>query len=60
MIRELGIKTQMIKEDVSFLLDAGLLEQIDEPDAGFYVFRTTEKGKEALRKFYQLVSDFFA
>ncbi len=58
-MRELGLKTQMIKEDVSFLQEAGLLEQIDEPESGIYVYQTTEKGKEALNRFYQLISNFF-
>ena len=49
----------MIKDDVSFLMAAGLLEQVDEPESGIYVFLTTEKGKEALNKFYQLISQFF-
>ena len=59
-MRELGLKTQMIKEDVSFLIEAELIEQVDEPESGIFVFRTTDKGKEALSKFYQLVSTFFS
>ena len=49
----------MIKEDIQFLLDAGLFQQIDAPEAGIYVFRTTEKGREALDQFYTLVTQFF-
>ncbi|MFW9920663.1 MAG: winged helix-turn-helix domain-containing protein [Candidatus Thorarchaeota archaeon] len=59
LMRELGLKTQLIKEDVAFLLEAELLEQVDEPETGIYVFLTTEKGKEALSRFYQLVSKYF-
>lgn len=59
-MRELGMKTQIIKEDLSFLQQAELLKQIDAPEVGIFVFRTTEKGKEALNKFYQLVTRFFA
>ena len=58
-MRMLGLKTQMIKEDLQFLLDAGLFEQVDEPDTGIYVFKTTEKGREALDQFYTLVTQFF-
>ena len=49
----------MIKEDIQFLLDAGLFVQVDEPEAGIYVFKTTEKGREALDQFYKLVTQFF-
>jgi predicted transcriptional regulator len=58
-MRELGLKTQMVKEDVMYLIEAGLIEQVDKPESGLYVYRTTEKGKEALVKFYQLVTRFF-
>jgi predicted transcriptional regulator len=58
-MRELGLKTQMVKEDVTYLIEAGLIEQVDEPKSGLYVYHTTEKGKEALFKFYQLVTRFF-
>ncbi|MFW9966321.1 MAG: winged helix-turn-helix domain-containing protein [Candidatus Thorarchaeota archaeon] len=59
LMRRLGLKTQMIKEDIQFLLDASLFQQIDAPEAGIYVFRTTEKGREALDQFYTLVTQFF-
>ncbi|MHA2380399.1 MAG: winged helix-turn-helix domain-containing protein [Candidatus Thorarchaeota archaeon] len=59
LMRHLGLKTQMIKEDLQFLLDADLFEQVDEPEAGIYVFKTTEKGREALDQFYTLVTLFF-
>jgi predicted transcriptional regulator len=59
LMRHLGLKTQMIKEDLQFLLGAGLFEQIDAPEAGIYVFKTTEKGREALDQFYTLVTQFF-
>jgi predicted transcriptional regulator len=58
-MRHLGLKTQMIKEDLDFLIVAGLFEQVDEPEAGIYVFKTTEKGREALEQFYILVTQFF-
>ncbi|MFX0107485.1 MAG: winged helix-turn-helix domain-containing protein [Candidatus Hodarchaeota archaeon] len=59
LMRHLGLKTQMIKEDIQFLLDAGLFEQVDAPEEGIYVFKTTEKGREALDQFYTLVTQFF-
>jgi predicted transcriptional regulator len=58
-MRQLGLKTQTIKEDLDFLVDAGLFEQVDEPESGIYVFRTTEKGQGALEQFYTLVTQFF-
>jgi predicted transcriptional regulator len=58
-MRHLGLKTQIIKEDIQFLLDAGLFVQVDEPESGIYVFKTTEKGREALDQFYTLVTQFF-
>lgn len=59
LMRHLGLKTQTIKEALDFLVDAGLFEQVDEPEAGIYVFKTTEKGREALDQFYTLVTQFF-
>jgi len=58
-MRHLGLKTQMVKDDLGFLVDAGLFEQVDEPESGIYVFKTTEKGREALDQFYTLVTQFF-
>jgi predicted transcriptional regulator len=58
-MRELGLKTQIIKEDVAFLCEAELIKQVDEPESGVYVYRTTDKGKDALARFYQLVSRYF-
>jgi predicted transcriptional regulator len=59
-MRNLGMKTQLIKEDLTFLTEADLLNQIDEPEAGIYEFKTTEKGREALNQFYKLVTQFFS
>jgi len=58
-MRQLGMKTQIMKEDLSFLAEAELLEQMDEPQEGIYEFKTTEKGREALKQFYKLVTQFF-
>ena len=59
LMRTLGLKTQMIKEDIQVLLDAGLFEQVDEPEEGVYVYKTTAKGQAALQQFYKLVTQFF-
>ena len=59
LMRHLGLKTQLIKEDLQFLVDAGLFEQLDKPEEGMYVFKTTEKGRGALDQFYTLVTQFF-
>jgi hypothetical protein len=53
------MKTQIMKEDLAFLVDAELLDQLDEPQEGIYEFKTTEKGREALTQFYKLVTQFF-
>jgi len=58
-MRHLGMKTQIMKDDLAFLLDAELLDQLDEPKEGIYEFKTTEKGREALAQFYKLVTQFF-
>jgi predicted transcriptional regulator len=60
LMRHLGMKTQIIKEDLSFLLEADLLKQMDEPQEGIYEFKTTDKGRDALTQFYKLVTQFFA
>jgi len=59
-MRHLGMKTQIMKDDLAFLVDAELLDQMDEPQEGIYEFKTTEKGREALTQFYKLVTQFFA
>lgn len=58
-MRNLGMKTQLMKEDLSFLVGAELLQQQEEPQAGLYEFKTTDKGREALTQFYKLVTQFF-
>ena len=58
-MRHLGMKTQIMKDDLAFLVDAELLDQLDEPQEGIYEFKTTEKGREALTQFYKLVTKFF-
>lgn len=59
LMRQLGMKTQSIKEDLSFLVKAGLLDQLDEPQVGIYEFKTTERGRDALNQFYGLVTRYF-
>ena len=58
-MRNLGMKTQIMKDDLSFLVGGELLEQQEEPQAGIYEFKTTDKGREALTQFYKLVTQFF-
>jgi len=58
-MRNLGMKTKIMKEDLSFLTGGNLLEQLDEPQEGIYEFKTTQKGREALSQFYKLVTQFF-
>jgi hypothetical protein len=58
-MRYLGMKTRIMKEDLLYLVGAGLLDQADEPQAGIYEFKTTDKGQDALSQFYKLVTQFF-
>ena len=57
LLREIRLKTQVIKETLQFLLLRHLLEQID--DINGIRYQTTKKGEEALIKYYNLINDFF-
>ena len=57
LLREIRLKTQVVKETLQFLLARHLIEQIDDSDGVKY--QTTKKGEEALLKYYNLINDFF-
>ncbi len=59
LMRKIGLNTAAAKEALSILTQGGLLEQLSEPTAGIFEFRTTEKGKAALTQYYQLITYFF-
>lgn len=55
----MGLNTAAAKEALGILTKGELLEQVSEPTAGIFEFKTTEKGKAALAQYYQLITSFF-
>ncbi len=58
-MRKVGLNPAAAKDALSNLTQGGPLEQASQPTVGIFEFRTTEKGKEALAKYYQLITYFF-
>ena len=58
-MRKVGLNTAAAKDALGILTRGELLEQVSQPTAGVYEFETTEKGKEALAQYYQLITYFF-
>jgi len=56
LMRKLSLKTSKIKETLSFLLSRELLESTNEE---YIIYRTTEKGSETLKQFYDLILNYF-
>jgi predicted transcriptional regulator len=59
LMRKVYLNTTAAKDALSILIRGELLEQVSQPTAGTYEFKTTEKGKEALAQYYQLITYFF-
>lgn len=57
LLRKTRLKTKSIKENIQFLLSRNLVEEIEELD--IVKFQTTDKGEEALVKYYSLIIEFF-
>ena len=57
LLRETRLKTSAIKKALHFLLSRNLIEQIE--DEALIKYKTTERGKELLTKFYTIVNDYF-
>ena len=57
LLRETRLKTSAIKKALHFLLSRNLIEQIEDED--LLKYKTTERGKEVLTKFYTIVNDYF-
>ena len=57
LLREIRLKTLVVKETLQFLLTRHLIEEINDADGIKY--QTTKKGEEALIKYYNLINDFF-
>ena len=59
LLRETRLKTSAIKEELQFLIKRNLLNQTNNPKYNTIGYLTTEKGKEALKQYYQLITKFF-
>ena len=58
-MRKVSLNTAAAKEALGILTKGELLEQVSEPTVGVFEFKTTEKGKDALAQYYQLITSFF-
>ncbi|MFX0039173.1 MAG: winged helix-turn-helix domain-containing protein [Promethearchaeota archaeon] len=59
LLRELRLKTSAIKESLLFLMERELIYQVDEENSGVIGYLATDKGKEALRNYYNLITKYF-
>ena len=59
LLRRVGLKTQAVKEALDFLVTASLIENHPSADSDLGTFQTTEKGEEALKQYYDLVTKYF-
>jgi len=57
LLRETRLKTSAIKETLQFLLSRNLIEQLNDDD--IIKYHTTNRGEEALKRFYTLINDYF-
>jgi predicted transcriptional regulator len=57
LLRETRLKTSAIKKALHFLLSRNLIEQVKDED--LIKYQTTTRGKDALKKFYTIVNDYF-
>ena len=60
ILKELSLKTDLVKKSIAFLLERNLLIEIIDEEDKWTAYRTTMKGKEALSHFYQLMTNFFS
>lgn len=59
ILRELGLKTDHVKDSIQFLIDRDLLHADNQEEEKWVGYQTTLKGKEALLHFYTLITNFF-
>ena len=57
LLRKTRLKTSAIKETLQLLLSRNLIEQLNDDD--IIKYHTTDRGEEALKRFYTLVNDYF-
>ncbi len=56
LMRKINLKTSKIKQELDFLTSRKLLiQEIDN----FSTYKTSEKGSEALKQFYDLILNYF-
>lgn len=60
LMRKLGLKTSAMKDALAFLVSAQLLIKQDEPEPIQYLYKTSEKGKSALQRYYELITEYFS
>lgn len=58
LLRKTRLKTSTIKETLQFLLSRKLIEQLNDYD-DVIKYHTTDRGEEALKRFYTLINDYF-
>jgi len=59
LLRELRLKTSSVKDSLSFLVERELICQVEEENYNTVAYLTTDKGKEALRNYYTLITKYF-
>lgn len=60
LIRKMGLNTRTIKEVLEFLLVRQLIKKVSDELNEAQSYLITEKGKEALKQYYLLISQFFS
>ena len=56
LMRKINLKTSNIKQSLDFLISRKLLIHVENE---FSTYKTTEKGSEALKQFYDLILNYF-
>jgi len=59
ILRELSLKTNHAKQEIEFLLQRNLLNEIISNEDNWPAYQTSIKGKKALNHFYRLITNFF-
>ncbi|MFX1314208.1 MAG: winged helix-turn-helix domain-containing protein [Promethearchaeota archaeon] len=57
LLRKTRLKTSAIRKTLQFLISRNLIEKVNNDDNIKY--HTTERGEEALKRFYTLINDYF-
>jgi predicted transcriptional regulator len=59
LLRELRLKTSSVKNSISFLIERELIYQVEVEKYNTVAYLITDKGKEALRNYYTLITKYF-